>query len=107
MPAATDKVANDNTLYIVVPAQMNTGEAKKLDITLKEQNSSTTQTDSYIIHVNVSKMQYPVTVIEKNPTRWTEDGQTRRLNGLTAQPTRWKAWATRSMPKTCSPTMPH
>lgn len=76
MPAATDKVANDNTLYIVVPAQMNTGEAKKLDITLKEQNSSTTQTDSYIIHVNVSKMQYPVTVIEKNPTRWTEDGQT-------------------------------
>lgn len=76
MPAATDKVANDNTLYIVVPARMNTGEAKKLDITLKEQNSSTTQTDSYIIHVNVSKMQYPVTVIEKNPTRWTEDGQT-------------------------------
>lgn len=76
MPAATDKVANDNTLYIVVPAQMNTGEAKKLDITLKEENSSTTQTDSYIIHVNVSKMQYPVTVIEKNPTRWTEDGQT-------------------------------
>lgn len=76
MPAATDKVANDNTLYIVVPAQMNTGEAKKLNITLKEQNSSTTQTDSYIIHVNVSKMQYPVTVIEKNPTRWTEDGQT-------------------------------
>ena len=46
MPAATDKVANDNTLYIVVPARMNTGEAKKLDITLKEQNSSTTQTDS-------------------------------------------------------------
>ena len=76
MPAATDKVANDNTLYIVVPAKMNTGEAKKLDITLKEENSSTTQTDSYIIHVNVSKMQYPVTVIEKNPTRWTEDGQT-------------------------------
>lgn len=76
MPAATDKVANDNTLYIVVPARMNTVEAKKLDITLKEQNSSTTQTDSYIIHVNVSKMQYPVTVIEKNPTRWTEDGQT-------------------------------
>lgn len=76
MPAATDKVANDNTLYIVVPARMNTGEAKKLDITLKEQNSSTTQTDSYIIHVNVSKMLYPVTVIEKNPTRWTEDGQT-------------------------------
>lgn len=76
MPAATDKVANDNTLYIVVPAKINTGEAKKLDITLKEENSSTTQTDSYIIHVNVSKMQYPVTVIEKNPTRWTEDGQT-------------------------------
>ena len=76
MPAATDKVANDNTLYIVVPAKMNTGDAKKLDITLKEENSSTTQTDSYIIHVNVSKMQYPVTVIEKNPTRWTEDGQT-------------------------------
>lgn len=76
MPTATDKVANDNTLYIVVPAKMNTGEAKKLDITLKEENSSTTRTDSYIIHVNVSKMQYPVTVIEKNPTRWTEDGQT-------------------------------
>ena len=76
MPAATDKVANDNTLYIVVPAQMNTGEAKKLDITLKEQNSSTTQTDSYVIHVNVSEMQYPVTVIEKNPVRWNQDGQT-------------------------------
>lgn len=76
MPTATDKVANDNTLYIVVPAKMNTGEAKKLDITLKEENSSTTQTDSYIIHVNVSKMQYPVTVIEKNPVRWNQDGQT-------------------------------
>lgn len=76
MSVATDKVANDNTLYIVVPAKMNTGEAKKLDITLKEENSSTTQTDSYIIHVNVSKMQYPVTVIEKNPTRWNQDGQT-------------------------------
>lgn len=76
MPAATDKVANDNTLYIVVPAKMNTGEAKKLDITLKEENSSTTRTDSYIIHVNVSKMQYPVTVIEKNPVRWNQDGQT-------------------------------
>lgn len=76
IPAATDKVANDNTLYIVVPAQMNTGDAKKLDITLKEENSSTTRTDSYIIHVNVSKMQYPVTVIEKNPVRWNQDGQT-------------------------------
>ena len=76
MPAATDKVANDNTLYIVVPAKMNTGDAKKLDITLKEENSSTTRTDSYIIHVNVSKMQYPVTVIEKNPVRWNQDGQT-------------------------------
>ena len=76
MPAATDKVANDNTLYIVVPAKMNTGEAKKLDITLKEENSSTTRTDSYIIHVNVSQMQYPVTVIEKNPVRWNQDGQT-------------------------------
>ena len=43
---------------------------------MKEENSSTTQTDSYIIHVNVSKIQYPVTVIEKNPTLWTEDGQT-------------------------------
>ena len=79
MPDATDdngdNVANDNTLYIVVPARMNTGEAKRLDITLKEE-SSTTQTDSYIIHVNVSKMQYPVTEIKKNPTRWTQDGQT-------------------------------
>ena len=96
MPAATDKVANDNTLYIVVPAKMNTGDAKKLDITLKEENSSTTRTDSYIIHVNVSKMQYPVTVIERRTryvgTKTDRPSNTlRRLNGKKARPTLWLA----------------
>ena len=68
-----ENVENDNTLYIVVPGKLNTGTAQTLDITLKEETTegtSTTQTDSYVIKVKVSDMQYPVSAIEKNPVRW-------------------------------------
>lgn len=74
-----ENVENDNTLYIVVPGKLNTGTAQTLDITLKEETTegtSTTQTDSYVIKVKVSDMQYPVSAIEKNPVRWNQDGQT-------------------------------
>lgn len=66
-------VADDNTLYIVVPAKANINEGGTLKITLRESTAST-QTDSYTINVNYNAMQYPVTTIEKNPQRWTESG---------------------------------
>ena len=74
-------VKDDNTLYIVVPAEHNIKEGGLLEITLREkvasgEESSTTKTDSYVIKVNYGVMQYPVTTIEKNPQRWTENGET-------------------------------
>ena len=93
-----ENVENDNTLYIVVPGKLNTGTAQTLDITLKEETTegtSTTQTDSYVIKVKVSDMQYPVSAIEKNPVRWNQDGQTieytPQIEWEKARPTLWLA----------------
>ena len=73
-------VKDDNTLYIVVPAEYNIKEGGHLEITLREKvqdgEESTTKTDSYVIKVDYGVMQYPVTTIQKNPQRWTEDGET-------------------------------
>ena len=73
-------VNDDNTLYIVVPAEYNIKEGGHLEITLREKvqggEESTTKTDSYVIKVDYGVMQYPVTTIQKNPQRWTEDGET-------------------------------
>ena len=70
---ANANVADDNTLYIVVPAKVNINKGGTLKITLRESTAST-KTDSYTIMVDYSAMQYPVTTIEKNPQRWTESG---------------------------------
>ena len=70
---ANADVADDNTLYIVVPAKANINKGGTLKITLRE-SAASTQTDSYTINVNYNAMQYPVTTIEKNPQRWTESG---------------------------------
>ena len=70
---ANADVANDNTLYIVIPAKANINKGGTLKITLRESTAST-KTDSYTIMVDYSAMQYPVTTIEKNPQRWTESG---------------------------------
>ena len=71
-------VKNDNTLYIAVPAKYyGDKEAEiKIELGTPGQTGVGTDTDIYTIHVKVAATTFPITSIEKNPARWSADGQT-------------------------------
>ena len=72
-------VKNDNTLYIAVPAKYYSDKEAELKIELGTPGQSGavgTDTDIYTIHVKVAATTFPITSIEKNPARWSADGQT-------------------------------
>ena len=72
-------VKNDNTLYIAVPAKYYSAEEDEVKIELStpgQGGAVGTDTDIYTIHVKVAATTFPITSIEKNPARWTADGQT-------------------------------
>lgn len=71
-------VKNDNTLYIAVPAKYYSDKEDELTIELGTPDASGvgTDTDIYTIHVKVAATTFEVTTIEKNPARWTADGET-------------------------------